>query len=38
MFIDANQKVLSYIKYGYDPDVDKFIRHLDEVKKNFEKE
>jgi thiol:disulfide interchange protein DsbD len=38
MFIDADQNPLSNIKYGYDSDVDKFIRHLDEVKKNFEEE
>ena len=36
MFIDADENVLSNIKYGYDPDVDKFINHLDEVKKSFE--
>ena len=38
MFIDANQNLLSNIKYGYDPDIDKFVRHLDEVKKVFEGE
>jgi len=38
MFIDANQNLLSNIKYGYDPDIDKFVRHLDEVKKVFERE
>ncbi len=36
MFIDANQNALSDIKYGYDPDVEKFIHHLDEVKKRFD--
>ncbi|MEO8713124.1 MAG: thioredoxin family protein [Parafilimonas sp.] len=36
MFIDANQNTLSDIKYGYDPDIAKFIQHLDEVKKKFE--
>jgi len=38
MFIDANQNALSDIKYGYDPDVDKFIHHLDEVKAKFDTE
>lgn len=36
MFIDADQNALSNIKYGYDPDIDKFIYHLDEVKKKFD--
>jgi thiol:disulfide interchange protein DsbD len=36
MFMDADQNVLSDIKYGYDPDVDKFIHHLDDVKTKFE--
>jgi thiol:disulfide interchange protein DsbD len=36
MFIDANQNALSNIKYGYDPDVDKFIKHLDDVKEKFD--
>jgi thiol:disulfide interchange protein len=36
MFIDADENVLSNTKYGYDPDVDKFINHLDAVKKSFE--
>jgi thiol:disulfide interchange protein len=36
MFMDANQNVLSDIKYGYDPEVEKFIHHLDEVKMKFE--
>jgi thiol:disulfide interchange protein DsbD len=38
MFIDANQNALSEIKYGYDPDINKFIQHLDEVKAKFEAE
>ncbi len=38
MFIDANQNVLSDIKYGYDPNINKFIHHLDEVKAKFESE
>jgi thiol:disulfide interchange protein DsbD len=36
MFMDADQNVLSDIKYGYDPDIDKFIHHLDDVKARFE--
>ncbi len=36
MFIDANQNALSDIKYGYDPDINKFIQHLDEVKAKFD--
>ncbi len=38
MFIDADQNVLSNIKYGYDADIDKFIHHLDEVKARFDAE
>lgn len=38
MFIDAKQNVLSDIKYGYDPDINKFIQHLDEVKAKFDAE
>lgn len=38
MFIDANQNALSDIQYGYDPDVDKFIYHLDDVKAKFKAE
>ena len=38
MFIDADQNALSDIKYGYDPDIDKFIKHLDAAKAKFEKE
>lgn len=38
MFIDADQKPLDNTKYGYDPDIQKFIKHLDLVKSNFEKE
>ena len=37
-FIDANQNALSDVNYGYDPDVDKFIHHLDEVKAKFDAE
>ena len=36
MFMDAGQNILSDIKYGYDPDIDKFIKHLDEAKKKFD--
>jgi thiol:disulfide interchange protein DsbD len=36
MFIDADQNVLSDIKYGYDPDIDKFIKHLDGAKTRFD--
>lgn len=38
MFIDANQNTLSDIKYGYDADIQKFVRHLDEVKAKFDAE
>lgn len=37
MFLDLNGEPLSNIKYGYDPDVTKFIQHLDAVKQAFEK-
>lgn len=37
MFLDTEGKELSNIKYGYDPDVQKFINHLDAVKAEFEK-
>ncbi len=37
MFLDLNGKPLSNVKYGYDPDVQKFINHLDTVKAAFEK-
>jgi thiol:disulfide interchange protein DsbD len=38
MFLDINGNLLSDEKYGYDTDVQKFIRHLDEVKQKFDKE
>ncbi|MBS1729507.1 MAG: thioredoxin family protein [Bacteroidetes bacterium] len=38
MFLDLNGKPLSDVKYGYDPDIAKFIQHLDTVKSAFEKE
>lgn len=34
-FLDANEKNLTDEGYGYDPDVKKFIRHLDGVKKKY---
>lgn len=37
MFLDTEGKELSDIKYGYDPDIQKFINHLDAVKAAFEK-
>ena len=38
MFLDENGNSLSDEKYSYDADVQKFIRHLDEVKQQFEEE
>lgn len=35
MFLDTNGKLLSDIKYGYDPDVKKFIAHLESAKQVF---
>jgi thiol:disulfide interchange protein DsbD len=35
-FLDLNGKPLSDVNYGYDQDVDKFIKHLDEMKKKFD--
>lgn len=37
MFLDLKGEPLSNIKYGYDPDVQKFIQHLDLVKAEFAK-
>ncbi|MDP2422088.1 protein-disulfide reductase DsbD [Sediminibacterium sp.] len=37
MFLDLNGKLLSSIKYGYDPDIAKFIAHLDAAKAAFDK-
>ena len=34
-FIDLNGKPLSDIQYGYDPDIQKFIDHLESVKTKF---
>lgn len=35
MFLDSGGKPLSDTKYGYDSDVQKFIAHLEEVKKAY---
>lgn len=37
MFLDLKGNPLSGIKYGYDPDIQKFIQHLDMVKTAFDK-
>jgi thiol:disulfide interchange protein DsbD len=37
MFLDLNGKPLSSIKYGYDPNIAKFIAHLDAAKAAFDK-
>jgi thiol:disulfide interchange protein len=34
-FLDLNGKSLSDIQYGYDPDVSKFLNHLETVKTKF---
>ncbi len=36
MFLDLNGKPLSDVKYGYDPSVSGFIKHLDAVKAAFD--
>lgn len=36
-FIDGNENKLVEKGYGYDPDIDKFIRHLDLAKENYRK-
>ena len=36
MFLDLNGKPLSDVKYGYDPSVARFIKHLDAVKAAFD--
>ncbi|WP_288097030.1 cytochrome c biogenesis protein CcdA [Hydrotalea sp.] len=38
MFLDLNGQPLSEVKYGYNPDVSKFIQHLDAVKQKFNAE
>lgn len=37
MFVDGNAKPLSEIRYGYNPDINKFLGHLDMVKAEFKK-
>lgn len=36
MFLDKNGKPLSMEHYGYDSDIDKFVKHLDDMKAAFE--
>lgn len=36
MFLDLHGNPLSDERYGYDPDIQKFIHHLDDVKRKFE--
>jgi thiol:disulfide interchange protein DsbD len=36
-FIDNNENKLAPEGYGYDPDIQKFIRHLDKVKQAYKK-
>ncbi len=36
MFLDLHGSLLSDVKYGYDPSVNKFLNHLNDVKKKFE--
>ena len=36
MFLDLNGKSISHVKYGYDPSVAGFIKHLDAVKAAFD--
>jgi len=37
MFLDQKGNPLSNVKYGYDSDIDKFIKHLNTVKEAFER-
>ena len=37
MFLDLNGNTLSEVKYGYNSDIQKFINHLDLVKKKFDR-
>jgi thiol:disulfide interchange protein len=37
MFLDNDGNPLSNVKYGYDSDIQKFINHLETVKKGFQK-
>jgi thiol:disulfide interchange protein DsbD len=36
MFLDLKGEPLSDVKYGYDPNIEKFVNHLDTVKKKFD--
>ena len=36
-FLDNNEKNLAEEGYGYDPDVKKFLQHLDKVIENYKK-
>lgn len=36
-FIDGDENNLSDKGYGYDPDINKFVAHLDKVKENYRK-
>ncbi|UAY56487.1 protein-disulfide reductase DsbD family protein [Arachidicoccus terrestris] len=36
MFLDVNGQPLSMEHYGYDSDIDKFVKHLDDMKAAFE--
>ncbi|PZP43505.1 MAG: disulfide bond formation protein DsbD, partial [Pseudopedobacter saltans] len=38
MFMDTDQNMLSDVKYGYDPNIEKFKQHLDTVKAKYESE
>ena len=38
MFLDLKGNPLSDIRYGYDSDIQKFIKHLNDVKQKFEAE
>ena len=35
VFVDNNGKLLVQEGYGYDPDIQKFLQHLDRVKARF---
>ena len=35
MFLDLKGEPLSDVKYGYDPDVSRFLAHLESVKQEF---
>ncbi len=38
MFMDTDQNLLSDVRYGYDPNIEKFKKHLDLTKEKFEAE